>query len=159
MNKDALFATLIGLGIGLLLTGIILVGPSLAKGFPKITLPTINFSKITLPSFSFPKKLSPTPTVDASKLPAGHTITIDSPLPDAIEQTESLLVSGATSIGATVVIQGPIDDIVIVANTDGKYAGKVTLSEGKNDITVTSYSTTKEQKSKTISVFYTPETW
>ena len=37
MNKDALFATLIGLGIGLLLTGIILVGPSVAKSLDTLS--------------------------------------------------------------------------------------------------------------------------
>jgi hypothetical protein len=156
MNKDALFATLIGLGIGLLLTGIILVGPSIAKSFPNIKWPT--FSKITLPSFSFPKKAVPTPTPDASPKQQ-HTITIDSPLHDAVELAQSVLVSGATSKGATVIIQGQVDDVVILTNGDGKYAGKITLAEGKNDITVTSYSTDKEQASKTITVYYTPEEW
>lgn len=157
MNKDALFATLIGLGIGLLLTGIILVGPSLAKSFPKITWPT--FSKISLPSFSFPKKSTPTPTLNPNSQPQEHQLTIDSPLPETIEQTETVLVSGSTSIGATVVIQGIVDDVVIATNGDGKYAGKITLAEGKNDITVTSYSITKEQKVQTVTVFYTPEEW
>ncbi len=156
MNKDALFATLIGLGIGLLLTGIILVGPSVAKSLPTIKLPTI--SKISLLSFSFPKKATPTPTVDTTKQ-SRHKLTIDSPLPDAIETTESLLISGATSTSATVVIQGQLDDSVIVTTADGKYAGKITLVEGKNDITVTSYSTAKEQKVQTVTVYFTPEQW
>ncbi|MFH0749641.1 MAG: hypothetical protein V1917_01835 [Candidatus Gottesmanbacteria bacterium] len=157
MNKDALFATLIGLGIGLLLTGIILVGPNIAKSIPNIKFPEI--AKISLPSFSFPKKATPTITADQTKQTDSHTLIIDSPLESAIEQTESVLVSGSTSKGATVVIQGFLDDVVIDANGDGKYAGKITLAEGKNDIVVTSYNVTKEQKIQNLTVYYTPEEW
>jgi hypothetical protein len=65
-------------------------------------------------------------------------------------------VSGATTPGATVVIAGPVDEAVATAQANGKYAGKVTLTEGKNDITVTSYKQTK-QASQTITIYYTPE--
>ena len=157
MNKDALFATLIGLGIGLLLTGIILVGPNIAKSLPSIKWPTI--SKISLPSFSFPKKATPTPASNTAMQPSKHTVTIDSPLDGSIEDKESLLISGTTTKNATVVIQGIQDDMITVVNTDGKYAGKITLIEGKNDITVTSFNEQKEQATQTITVFYTPEVW
>ncbi len=156
MNKDALFATLIGLGIGLLLTGIILVGPNIAKSLPSIKWPTI--SKITLPSFSFPKKATPTPE-NTVEQPTEHTLSIDSPLDGSMEDKEDLLVSGTTTKNATVVIQGIQDDIITAVNTDGKYAGKITLVEGKNDITVTSFNEQKEQAIQTITVFYTPEVW
>jgi len=157
MNKDALFATLIGLGIGLLLTAIILVGPSIAKSMPTFSFP--NLTSIRLPSLDFLKKATPTPTIDPTQQPKEHTLTIDSPLEEAIEQTDSVLVSGSTSTNATVVIQGPSDDVVVVANGDGKYAGKIKLQEGINTITVTSYSATKEQKTQSIVVYYTPEEW
>jgi len=158
MNKDALFATLIGLGIGLLLTGIILVGPNIAKSLPAIKWPTI--SKITLPSFSWPKKATPTPTAsNAASQPTKHTITIDSPLDAAIEDKETVLISGTTSKNSTVVIQGANDDMVTAVNGDGKYAGQITLVEGKNNITVTSFNEQKEQVAQTITVFYTPEVW
>lgn len=155
MNKDALFATLIGLGIGLLLTGIILVGPNIAKSLPQIKLPT--FASITLPKFSLFKKTAPTPT--PAQTEPKHAVVIDSPLPEAIEDTETVLVSGTTSKGATVVIQGFLDDIVIDANGDGKYAGKITLTEGKNDILVTSYTKEKVPAAQQLTVYYTPETW
>ncbi len=157
MNKDALFATLIGLGIGLLLTGIILVGPNIAKSLPSIKWPVI--SKITLPSFSFPKKATPTPAADTASQSVKHTVTIDSPLDGAIEDKDTVLISGVTSKQSTVVIQGLVDDSVTVVNGDGKYAGKITLAEGKNDITVTSFNEQKEQAVKSITVFYTPEVW
>jgi hypothetical protein len=152
MNKDAFFATLIGLGIGLLLTGIILVGPNVVKSFPKITFPT-NF-RISMPAW-LQKKPTPAPT-GIPETP--HTVTIDSPLPDAIETTASVLVSGSTSKESKVIIGGIVDDVVIMTNGDGKFAGKVTLTEGKNDILVTSYHASVSATQK-VTVYYTPEVW
>lgn len=145
MNKDAVLATLIGFGIGLLITGLLLLGPNITKSLPKINLPTISFLQ--------PKQqpaASPTPT------PSEFTVTIDSPLADAIENTSDLLISGTTAPGSTVVIAGSVDETVASAQGDGKYAGKISLSEGKNDIIVTSYFQTK-QANKNITVYYTPE--
>lgn len=145
MNKDAFFATLVGLGIGLLLTGIILVGPNVVKSLPP------------MPKISWPqKKPTPAPT----EIPeAPHTVTIDSPLPDAIETTDSVLISGSSSKESKVIIQGVIDDIVIATNGEGKFAGKVTLTEGKNDILVTSYNAENESATQKVTVYYTPQDW
>jgi len=145
MNKDAILATLIGFGIGLLITGLLLVGPNITKALPKINLPAMTWfqSKQQQPN-------APTPT------PPPTGFTIESPLTDAIENTSEILVSGVTIPGSTVVIAGVVDDTVAVAQADGKYAGKITLTEGKNDIVVTGYDQTK-QVNKTITVYYTPE--
>ena len=145
MNKDAVLATLIGFGIGLLITGLLLLGPNITKSLPKIKLPIISFSQ--------PQKK---PTVTPTPTPSQFAVSIESPLADAIENTTDLLVSGVTSPGSTVVIAGSADDTAVVAQTDGKYAGKITLVEGKNDIIVTSYSQAK-QANQTITVYYTPE--
>lgn len=145
MNKDALLATLIGFGIGLLITGLLLVGPNITK-----TLPNINLPAVTL--FQSKQKSTPTPT----PTPSQFSVTIESPLAGTIENSTDLLVSGVTAPGSTVVIAGSVDDTVVVAQTDGKYAGKITLTEGKNDIIVTSYQQTK-QTSQTVTVYYTPE--
>ena len=144
MNKDAIFATLIGLGIGLLLTGIILVGPNIVKSLPP--MPHISW---------FQKKPAPMPT----EIPeAPHAVTIDSPLPEAIETASSVLVSGTTSKESKVIIQGIVDDVVVATNGDGKFAGKVTLNEGKNDILVTSYHASQSASQK-VTVYFTPEVW
>ncbi len=144
MNKDAFFATLIGLGIGLFLTGIILVGPNIVKSLPPV------------PKISWPqKKTTPLPT----EIPeAPHTVTIDSPLPEAIETASSVLISGTTSKESKVIIGGIVDDVVVMTNGDGKFAGKVTLTEGKNDILVTSYHASVNAMQK-VTVYYTPEVW
>lgn len=143
MNKDALLATVIGFVVGLVITGLLLVGPSLVSKLPKINLPLFSFGQL---------KPSATPT--PANINAG--LIIDSPLPESIESSANLLVSGSAEPGAMVVLQTDTDDEVVVAKEDGKYAGKVTLAEGKNDLTVTSYGKTK-QEAKTIQVFYTPE--
>jgi len=153
MNKDALLATFIGFVVGLLVTGLVLYGPGLTKNFPKIQLPKFSFS---LPKFGKPTP-TPTPTLKDSK--KEHAVTIESPLPDALEQEDNVLVSGSTTPSSTVVISGTMDEIVIEANGDGKYAGKVALSEGKNDITVVSFQKSGTVATQTVSVFYTPEEW
>jgi hypothetical protein len=152
MNKDALLATFIGFIVGLVVTGFVLYGPAIMKNMPKLQLPKIAFS---LPNFSKPKT-TPTPTPTGIK--KEHAVLIESPLPDALEQTDKMLVSGTTSANATVIISGLVDEVVVTANNDGKYAGKVTLVEGKNDISVTSIEQAN-QAVQTVTVFYTPEEW
>ena len=158
MNKDALSATLIGLGIGLLLTGIILVGPTVLKKIPHLS--SIHFSQITLPKFSFPKKTNPAVTTqnNESKNPT-QQLTIDSPLAEAIETDSQVLISGSAQPNAKIVIQGSVDDAITIANSEGKYAGKITLAEGKNDILITSYTANNEQTTQQRTVYYTPEQW
>ncbi len=140
MNKDALLATLIGLGMGLLITGIIVVGPKLVSGLPKFSFP----------SFSFPKKsqpVTPTPT------PGAIAFTIVSPVAESIVAKSELLVSGTAPIHSIVVVQGPTDEDVSTSDTNGKYTGTITLAEGKNDVTVTSYSGEKHETLSAL-VFY-----
>lgn len=139
MNKDALLATLIGFGIGLLITGLLLVGPNILSMLPKVQLPKTN-------------SVTPTPT----QTPKTTTLTIESPLPDSIENASELLVSGTAEVGATLVIAGPSDESVILVKDDGKFAGKVTLLEGKNDITVTALSKDKTS-TQNVTVYYTEE--
>ena len=146
MNKDALLATLIGLGMGLIITGIIVAGPFVLKAIPKFSLPKIYLS---LPTMQ--QKSNPTP------IPTHGVIafSIESPLPEAVVAVRDLLVSGSTQPAATVVVQGETDEDVVVADANGKYAGKIILSEGKNDVTVTSYSG-QIIENKTIVVYYIP---
>lgn len=146
MNKDAILATLIGLALGLVIAGAFIFGPSLMKAFPRLSFPTINLPK------SAPKT-TPTPSLS----PKAFTVTITAPLPDTIEPKEDIVVSGTTQAGATVVIAGALDEDVVTAGEDGAYAGKITATEGKNDITVTAYGTDGKQAQATVTVYYTEE--
>lgn len=144
MNRDAILATLIGFGIGLLVTGILIISPSLVKSLPRISLP-----KLGLPQTQ--PKAPPT-----SVTPSALTLTLDSPLPESVESKNELLVSGKTNPMALVIIQGPLDESVTTADGEGRYAGKITLSEGKNEIKSTAYGN-NQQSTQTAVVFYTPE--
>lgn len=155
MNKDALLATFIGFIVGLFVTGLVLYGPGLIKNVPKIQFPKISFS---LPQFG-KTNISPTATPSQSEGTKEHTVRIESPLPESLEQTEKVLISGTTSASSTVILSGPVDEVVIEANGDGKYAGKVTLLEGKNDITVTSFQQSGKSATQSVTVLYTPEEW
>lgn len=145
MNKDALLATIIGFVVGLLITGILLSGPRLMGILPKMS--------IKLPTFSMPTA-KPTPVKQIAQ--KEFAVTIESPLDQSIESKSDLLVSGNTSPGSTVVITGVSDDAISSAKEDGKYAGKITLVEGENNITVTSYLKDKKA-TQTVTVFYTLE--
>jgi hypothetical protein len=144
MNKDALLATLIGFGIGLFITGMLLVGPKLLQYLPKISL---NLPKMT-------SQQKPKPSTNPK--PKEFAITVDSPLDESLESEKEVLVSGTTMEGTTVIIQGNNNDSASLVNADGKFAGKITLTEGKNEITVIGVLKDK-RVSKTITVFYTPE--
>ncbi len=152
MNKDAILATFIGFGVGLVIAALVFLGPSIFKGLPKISLPDMSFFTNLLASKSRPgTKPTPTPA-------ANDSLTIESPLPDAIEPNSETLVSGKTFANATVVIEGQDSETVVIANEKGDYAGKITLGEGKNDIIVTGYGTGKTE-TRDVRVYYTPETF
>lgn len=147
MNRDALLASLIGFGIGLLITGILLVGPNLMKGFPQIHLPTI-----VLPKRNTAPKTTPTPTLSPV------TFAIVSPTADAVVTDSELLVSGTAPSGTTVIVAGPNDEDIMVVKEDGKFAGKISLNEGKNDVIVSNKENGKTT-SQAVTVFYTKENW
>lgn len=150
MNKDAILATIIGFGVGLVIAGLVFLGPALFKGMPHLHFPDLSFLS-KLKSTSNKPKPTPKPTKQiASKL------TIESPLAESIEPKDQTLVSGNTSPNAIVVLEGENGETVVVANATGAYAGNLTLGEGKNDLIVTSYSGSKSE-SQSVTVYYTPE--
>ena len=147
MNKDALLATFIGFGIGLLITGAFLFGPNIVS-----TLPRLSF---TLPNLSFGSsqpQVSPIPSPETRV--TGLTVTV--PIQEAFVSDEDLLVSGTAPAGSTIVIAGVQNETVATASSDNTFAGKLTLVEGKNDIVVTAYIEQKEEISR-LTVYYTPE--
>ena len=154
MNKDAILATIIGFGVGLVIAALVFVAPSMMKGLPHFSLP--NFSALTA-LFSMKQKNSdsekPSTTPKLS-----DTLSIESPLPDAIEPKSETLISGTTLPNAVVVLEGEDTENVVVANGNGAYAGKLELGEGKNDIVVTSYAKNNVQ-SQDVTVYYTPESF
>ncbi len=149
MNKDALLATIIGFGVGLVIAGIVFLSPALFKALPHISLP--KFPRI---SWSLPSPSKPKPT--ATPKPGSTALTIERPLPDSIEPKNETLLSGTTAPHAIVVLEGEIGETVAVANAQGAYAGKLSLGEGKNSLKVTSYAG-KDVQTQSVTVYYTTE--
>ncbi len=153
MNKDAILATLIGFAIGLTITGIIIVAPTLARSAPK-------FPKITLPSLSLGKgksaKAIPTPTI-ATKNEGAKSFAILVPISDSIVPKNPVSFEGSVGQGATsVLVQSDTDDTVCPVAKDS-WSCQITLSEGKNDITVHEIHDSIVASSKRITLFYTAE--
>lgn len=148
MNKDALLATCIGFGVGLVITGLVFMGPSLIKNFPRITLPRLDMSRLV-------QKTQTNTTPTPGKNNTSH-LSIESPLADSIESKQEVLVSGRTIAGSTVVIEGEDTENVVIANKQGAYAATITLREGENTLVVTSYANTQSQQ-QTVTVYFTPE--
>jgi len=148
MNRDALLATLIGFGVGLLIMGGILVGPKLSIRIPKITIPKI---AITLPTRT--PKVTPgtqSPTEKAA-------FSIDKPVNDSVLSESEIPITGSARDATLVVVQGPGGETVSSPESDGTYAATIALVEGRNDIIVTAYHETEVQE-LTVTVYYTPET-
>lgn len=136
MNRDALLATIIGFGVGLLIMGVLLIGP-----------------KLSLPNFNLfgPRQETGVPAPSASQI-----LTIDSPLADAIEGEKEVLLSGKAAPAATIVIAGPLGEAVTQATPEGTWAGRAALTEGANELVVTMYDKERTEN-LTITVYYTPE--
>lgn len=149
MNKDAVLATIIGFGVGLVIAGLVFLGPTIFSGMPKITLPDMSFITRLFQKTQTTIKPTPTPKPDSE-------LSIDSPLPESIEPKNETLVSGITYQNATVILEGELGEAVVTANGNGAYAGKLMLKEGKNELVVTSYAKEK-MKSAQVTVYYTPE--
>lgn len=155
MNKDALMATIIGFFIGIIITSGILFGPKLVKSI-HIALP-----KIQIPALSF--KSNPKKTTEQTKNSleknsnTSTSFSIDGPVNESISDADTILVSGKAHPGSFVLIAGLDDETAVQVKSDGKYAGKITLVEGKNTVSVTEFLQTN-QTTESISVYYIDET-
>jgi hypothetical protein len=143
MNKDAILASVIGFGIGLVITGGILLGPNLVTKLKAMYKNRGTVASITT-------QISPTATPN----PTGSEISIDSPTAETIIADTKVTVNGKTTPGAIVVVAGLIDETVVEA-TQGAYAATITVKEGKNDITVSTVGGTNPSSTK-ITVYGQP---
>ena len=83
-------------------------------------------------------------------------LTVDAPLPDTITDNAEVLVSGSALPGSVVIIAGPVDETVSKTGSDGNYAGKITVNEGKNTLEISAYLNQKVIV-KNLDIFYTAD--
>jgi hypothetical protein len=149
MNKDAILASVIGFGIGLFITGAVLIGPTALPMFRKMIS---GIGKGSVQSLT--TKTTPTPTTATSS--DARTLSIDSPQDESITNNDSLTVSGKAPKETIVVVAGNVDESVVTVSATNTFQAKITLKEGINDISVTNL-TNETPTNKHFTVYYTPK--
>lgn len=146
MKKDTPAAIFVGFILGLFVAFLIINFPTLMKkGI------IFNFQ---LPKFSLNQKnqnISPSATPTVSKLE------ITSPQPNSISSKDKLTLTGRGKAGSTLIVDSNLEDKVITIGNDGNFKVDITLSEGPNDLLITSYINSQTSDSQNLSVSYTPE--
>ncbi|MBI4100387.1 hypothetical protein HY439_01470 [Candidatus Microgenomates bacterium] len=131
MKKESIIVGIFGLSLGLLVAwGIwnFKSGPTETEEIPTPEVAT---------------DISPTLT------PPTSLLTLDLPIDGQLATSSSMLVSGKTKAGATVVISSPAEDKALVVPTNGVFSQDLKLEEGENTVTVTVYPQ-EGQKEETI---------
>jgi hypothetical protein len=148
MNKDAILASVIGFGIGLLITGAVLIGPT---ALPMLKKTISNIGKGSVQSLT--TQVSPTPT---SVAPDAHALTIDSPEDQSITNSDTLTITGKAPKDTLIVVDGNIDESVVSVSSTNTFQAEIGLKEGVNDISVTNLTKDKPTN-KHFTVYYTPK--
>ena len=108
-----------------------------------------------------PKNLavSPSPVVFTNPTPPPPPtsfLSLESPEDESLATESTLKVKGKTKPESVVVISTNLEDFVLTASQDGSFTQDVTLEEGENTVTVTSYNPNKEETLEKT-VIYTKE--
>ena len=136
MKKEVIIAILIGFGIGLLIT----LGIHTTRSKDNETLN---------PSAS----ISPTPALDAQ-----HHISIVSPLENAVQSSEDLLIKGQTTPDSMVILETEKSHQIKIADESGFFEADYTLVAGPNLINITSYHPSGTTATFALETTYAPET-
>ncbi len=128
MNRDTVVASIIGFSLGLVAAILIWVVPHL---LPKT-------------------KTSPAPSsvVESSEEKDTNQaiiLEVNSPKNGDISKTKSIEIKGKSQNSKLLTISSQDDTQVITPANDGNFSAQVTLSDGGNEITVTSYNKNKEE--------------
>lgn len=145
MNKDAILASGIGFGIGLLITGAILLGPTLISQLTQRQSSNGDVQSATQSVNDTPTDTTTTPTA----------ISIDSPLAESILTKNTVEISGKAPQGSIIIVAGDVDETAVTVDTSNAFKATVSLKEGKNDVSITSIQQGTPTVQKLI-LFYTP---
>ncbi len=97
-----------------------------------------------------PKATSPTPAAKEKSLP----LELISPADGAVVNKSPVLIKGKTQPGATVVIIGDEDEVILVADDQGNFKTNFKLTGGANDIEMTAYGPQGTEKKIVFTVTY-----
>lgn len=142
MKKDVLIAGCIGFFIGS-------IGALTVTHLPNL------IQEVTKKQITKQTSLSPVPSI-AQIVPKESLLSIDQPPDGSISDDKRIKISGKSQKGSVILIDTDWDSQIVESASDGTFSSNLTISEGANQIQVTSYNQDTEN-SKTITVFYTPE--
>lgn len=138
MRKEVLAAILVGFALGLVITFGIW---SANKALTTKKAPTVPEEEITAPTI----EVTPTPS---------FSLAVSKPEDESIASTEKITISGTTEPLAQIVIIGEKGEEILEADEKGIFTTEVSLVSGTNEITVTAFSESGEEVSKTLNIVY-----
>ena len=90
---------------------------------------------------------SPSPTV-------AFSLVVDSPSDQTVVEDNRLTVSGMTAPNTAVTIFTESDESIVQSDTSGKFEGIITLTMGINNLVVSAFSDSGEEKTVVMDVIY-----
>ena len=139
MNKDTVVASIIGFGIGLVAAVALWVVPRI---LPK-TQPTS------------PK--SPETVAEKTAEKNNSSFTLSSPGDAEITKDKTVKIEGTASADSVIVISSATGSNTLTPKDNGSFSTTLELTEGANQMVVTSIAGNKEE-SKNIFIYYYPDT-
>lgn len=138
MTKETILAIIAGLSIGVLA----------AWGVWNLTLKKTE--NPTLPGILRTESPIPDKTTE-------FELILNEPPNESFQTAQAASVSGKTVQAATVVISTATDEEVLTASSDGSFSTEIILEEGQNEISVTAFTQSGEEKTETKTINYTSE--
>lgn len=138
MKKELFLSIIIGFGLGLLIMFGVYTANRALKEASQIQSPIVE----------------PKATSSATPESSLQTLTIVSPLDQAIIKEAKTILSGVTSPGSWVVILSEKGEKAVLADNEGNFEAEITLIGGENEIEIISVAENGERASKIITVVY-----
>lgn len=85
------------------------------------------------------------------------TLSLESPNKNTVAADDQVLIKGETLPNTTVVIYNETDEVTLESDQNGKFQSLLTLGEGENKVTVTSFAENGDEKTLVVDIAYQPE--
>lgn len=136
MNRETLTAIFLGFAGGILVALLLITVP---KRLPQTK-----------------KQTNPTPA-QKENISDKTQINIESPIDGSYIEGNSVEISGTASGKTTIVANGPIEDKVTTSGEDGKFKISISVTDGENNISVSSYPADGAVITKSLIIFASKE--
>jgi len=89
--------------------------------------------------------------------PVSFNLNLSSPENNSLLFDPDILIQGATSPGATIIISLDSEDLALEASSNGNFSTTITLSEGVNELLITSFDKDGNSKTESRTIYYSKE--